>query len=106
MYRFNLGSYRRRISTPSAETQNWFNIGLNLCYSFNHEEGIRCFERALETDATCPMVHWGIAYAAGPFYNLTWKEHGAVEASVATRRCFDHVQIAKTHACRATEVEQ
>jgi len=106
MYRFNLGSYQRRISTPSAETQNWFNIGLNWCYGFNHEEGIRCFERALETDATCPMVHWGIAYAAGPFYNLTWKEHGAVEARVATRRCFDHVQIAKAHAWRATEVEQ
>ncbi len=73
MDRFNLGSYRRRISTVAAETQRWFDIGLNWCYGFNHEEGIKCFERALETDATCPMVHWGIAYAAGPFYNLTWK---------------------------------
>jgi tetratricopeptide (TPR) repeat protein len=106
MHRFNLGSYQRSISTASPETQRWFNIGLNWCYGFNHEEGIRCFERALETDATCPMVHWGIAYAAGPFYNLTWKEHGAVEASVATKRCFEHVQIAKTQAGRATEAEQ
>ncbi len=73
---------------------------------FNHEEGIKCFERALETDPTCPMVHWGIAYAAGPFYNLTWKEHGAVEARTATKRCFEHVRIAKTHAERATEVER
>lgn len=105
MDRFNLGSYRRRISTASAETQRWFDIGLNWCYGFNHEEGIKCFERALETDSTCPMVHWGIAYAAGPFYNLTWKEHGAVEARAATKRCFEHVRVAKTHADRATEVE-
>jgi tetratricopeptide (TPR) repeat protein len=106
MNRFNLGSHQRGISTASAETQRWFNIGLNWRYGFNQEEGIRCFERALETDGTCPMVHWGIAYAAGPFYNLTWKEHGAVEARVATKRCFEHAQIAKVHADRATEVEQ
>ena len=106
MDRFNLGSYRRRISTASAETQRWFDIGLNWCYGFNHEEGIKCFERALKTDPTCPMVHWGIAYAAGPFYNLTWKEHGAVEARAATKRSFEHVQIAKAHADRASEVER
>lgn len=106
MDRFDLGSYQRRISTASAETQRWFNFGLNWCYGFNHEEGIKCFERALETDSTCPMVHWGIAYAAGPFYNLTWKEHGPVEARSATRRCFEHVRIAETHADRATEVER
>jgi tetratricopeptide (TPR) repeat protein len=106
MDRFNLGSYQRRIATASAETQRWFDIGLNWCYGFNHEEGIKCFERALKTDPTCPMVHWGIAYAAGPFYNLTWKEHGAVEARSATKRCFEHVRTARTHADRATEVER
>ena len=101
MDRFNLGSYRRRISTVAAETQRWFDIGLNWCYGFNHEEGIKCFERALETDATCPMVHWGIAYAAGPFYNLTWKEHGPAEVLRATQRCFEHMRIAKAHAWHA-----
>jgi tetratricopeptide (TPR) repeat protein len=106
MDRFNLGAHRRRISTASAETQRWFDFGLNWCYGFNHEEGIKCFERALETDPTCPMVHWGVAYAAGPFYNLTWKEHGPVEALGATRRCFDHAQLAKAHVDRATEVER
>jgi hypothetical protein len=76
MDRFDLGSYRRPISTLAQETQRWFDIGLNWCYGFNHEEGIKCFEKALEFDPGCAMVHWGIAYAAGPFYNLTWKEHG------------------------------
>ena len=40
MDRFNLGAYGRPISTRSAETQRWFDIGLNWCYGFNHEEGI------------------------------------------------------------------
>jgi hypothetical protein len=84
MDRFDLGAYGRPISTRSAETQRWFDIGLNWCYGFNHEEGIKCFKKALESDPGCAMVHWGIAYAAGPFYNLTWKEHGDAEANSAT----------------------
>lgn len=106
MDRFNLGSYRRPISTHSAETQRWFDIGLNWCYGFNHEEGIKCFEKALATDPDCPMVHWGIAYAAGPFYNLTWKEHGEAEANSATKRCFEHVQLARANVASASEVER
>ncbi|MCV3210046.1 hypothetical protein OHD62_19580 [Mesorhizobium sp. YC-39] len=106
MDRFNLGGYHRSISTRSAETQRWFDIGLNWCYGFNHEEGIKCFEKALETGADCPMVHWGIAYAAGPFYNLTWKEHGEAEAARAAKRCFEHVQLARANAARASDVER
>jgi tetratricopeptide (TPR) repeat protein len=105
MDRFNLGAYRRPISTRSAETQRWFDIGLNWCYGFNHEEGIKCFARALESDPGCAMAHWGIAYAAGPFYNLTWKEHGAAEADSATKRCFEHVQLARANAADASPVE-
>ncbi|ESX90598.1 MULTISPECIES: tetratricopeptide repeat protein [unclassified Mesorhizobium] len=106
MDHFDLGTYRRPISTASAETQRWFDIGLNWCYGFNHEEGIKCFEKALETDPDCAFVHWGIAYAAGPFYNLTWKEHGKDEANRAAKRCFDHVQLARAVSASASPVEQ
>ena len=106
MDRFDLGTHRRPISTRSAETQRWFDIGLNWCYGFNHDEGIKCFEKALESDPSCAMVHWGIAYAAGPFYNLTWKEHGEAEADSATRRCFEHIQLARAKAAQAAPVEQ
>lgn len=106
MDRFDLGGYRRPISTRSAETQRWFNIGLNWCYGFNHEEGLKCFARALESDPTCAMVHWGVAYAAGPFYNLTWAEHGEAEAASATRRCFEHVGLARAHSGSASAVER
>lgn len=106
MDRFKLGAYRRPISTSSTETQRWFDIGLNWCYGFNHEEGIKCFEKALETDPDCAMVHWGIAYAAGPFYNLTWKEHGEAEADRATKQCYEHVRLARAGAASASEVER
>jgi tetratricopeptide (TPR) repeat protein len=106
MDHFDLGTYRRPISTSSAETQRWFDIGLNWCYGFNHEEGIKCFEKALETDPDCAFVHWGIAYAAGPFYNLTWKEHGKDEADRAARRCFDHARLALSKSTGASPVER
>lgn len=106
MDRFNLGAYRRPISTSSAQTQRWFDIGLNWCYGFNHDEGIKCFEKALETDPGCAMAHWGIAYASGPFYNLTWKEHGKEEADRAARRCFDHVRLALARTAGASTVER
>src|ERR1700759_3296780 len=106
MDRFDLGAYGRPISTRSAETQRWFDIGLNWCYGFNHEEGIKCFERAGESDPLCPMVHWGIAYPAGPVYNLTWKEHGEAEAESAARRRFAHARLARASAARASPVER
>lgn len=106
MDRFNLGTYGRQISTHSAEAQRWFNIGLNWCYCFNHEEGVRCFEQALKYDSDCPFVHWGIAYATGPFYNLTWKEHGQTELTRMVQRCFHHAQLALSSVPRATDVER
>ncbi|MGB3646641.1 MAG: hypothetical protein WBG88_04345 [Mesorhizobium sp.] len=106
MDRFNLGTYRRAITTTSAETQRWFDIGLNWCHGFNQDEAIKCFERALQTDPGCAMAHWGIAYAAGPFYNLTWKEHGSAEAEAAARRCFEHVQLARANVGTVSEVER
>jgi tetratricopeptide (TPR) repeat protein len=106
MDRFNLGSYRRAVTTQSAEAQRWFDKGLNWCYGFNHDEGVKCFERALAADPNCAMALWGVAYATGPFYNLTWKEHGSVEAQNATRLCFDHVQRALALSRLTTAVEQ
>lgn len=31
----------------------------------------------------CLIVHWGVAYGLGPFYNLTWRELGEREAAAA-----------------------
>jgi hypothetical protein len=106
MDRFNLGAYRRPISTSSPEAQRWFNIGLNWSYGFNHDEGAKCFEKALEYDNLCAMAHWGVAYASAPYYNLTWKECGPEEAAKAARTCFAHIRRAAELADDATEIER
>jgi tetratricopeptide (TPR) repeat protein len=105
MDRFNLGTHSRQISTTSSEAQRWFDLGLNWCFGFNKNEGIKCFRRALERDPHCVMAHWGIAYGSGPFYNLTWREHGAEEANAATRLGFDHIAAARALSAEASELE-
>jgi tetratricopeptide (TPR) repeat protein len=105
MDRFDLGTHTRTISTAAAEAQRWFNLGLNWCFGFNKVEGVKCFQRALEFDPECVMAHWGVAYGAGPFYNLVWREHGEQEANAATKLACDHIAKARKHAHRATELE-
>ncbi len=83
---YDLGTYSRRISTASAEAQTWFDRGLAWCYGYNHEEAVRCFEKAASADPGCAMAWWGIAYASGPNYNKQWKAFDTVdlERSLAT----------------------
>jgi hypothetical protein len=64
-----LGSYSRRITTSSAETQRWFDQGLRLVYAFNHLEGQRAFREAARLDPACAMCFWGIAITEGSNYN-------------------------------------
>ncbi len=90
---YALGSFHREISTASAEAQLWFDRGLALCYAFNHEEAIRCFEAAAKADPNCAMAPWGIAYASGPNINNT-----EMDAAAVTRA---QENIAKAQALKA-----
>ena len=71
-YEYDLGRYSRPVSTSSPDAQAWFDRGLAWSYGFNHEEAVRCFQRAVDADPSCAMAHWGIAYAMGPNYNKDW----------------------------------
>ncbi|MEM7321315.1 MAG: tetratricopeptide repeat protein, partial [Pseudomonadota bacterium] len=80
---YDLGSHGCTITTASPNAQLWFNRGLVWTYAFNHTEAIACYQKALEHDPDCAMAHWGIAYATGPNYNLSWDlldERGRTEA--------------------------
>jgi tetratricopeptide (TPR) repeat protein len=105
MDRFNLGNHTRKISTNSGEAQRHFDRGLNWCFAFNKAEGAKCFNKALEYDPDCVMAHCGVAYAAGPYYNLTWRDFGEVEAKAATSTAFAHVQLARELSHKATDLE-
>ena len=105
MDQFNLGDHTKQVSTTSAEAQRWFNFGLNWCFGFNQEEGVNCFQRALEHDIEFVMSHWGAAYGAGPFYNNWWRQFSREEADQATRFCYDHIQLARKFAHTASDLE-
>jgi tetratricopeptide (TPR) repeat protein len=66
----DLGSHRRKVTTSSAEAQEFFDQGLRLTYGFNHDEAARSFARAAELDPKCAMCFWGAAYVLGPNYNV------------------------------------
>lgn len=83
---YDLGGYRRAVDTPSAAAALWFNRGLVWAYAFNHEEAVRCFERALELDDGLAIARWGIAYAIGPNYNKAWEAFDPADLAASLAR--------------------
>jgi tetratricopeptide (TPR) repeat protein len=103
---YDLGAYGRPITTTSPDAQAWFDRGLTWVYAFNHDEGIKCFAKALEHDPDCAMAHWGISYAAGPNYNLPWKLYDPLGKTKALEASYDALQKALACMGTATPVEQ
>lgn len=64
-----MGSHRRAVTGASRDAQRWFDQGLVLAMSFNHDEAIRSFTEAARRDSGCAMAWWGIALANGPHIN-------------------------------------
>ncbi len=105
-YAFDLGHYRRKISTHSKEAQAWFNRGLAWCYGYNHDEAVLCFQKAAKSDPKCLMAQWGIAYASGPNYNKQWKAFDVVDLKRSLKTARAATLKAQTLAAKATAVEQ
>ncbi|MGE3777119.1 MAG: hypothetical protein AB7F89_08050, partial [Pirellulaceae bacterium] len=59
----------RKITTSSAQAQQYFDQGLGFLYAFNHDEAIRSFREAARLDPQCAMAWWGVALANGPHIN-------------------------------------
>ena len=102
---FDLGRHARAITTSSPEAQRWFDQGLNWCFAFNQEEGLTCFRKSLEHDPDCAMAYWGIAYAAGPFYNMPWRDFCPEEAKTCTKFCYDQIRKAQSLSAGLSDVE-
>jgi tetratricopeptide (TPR) repeat protein len=91
---YDLGTYSRKVSTRSDKAQRWFDRGLVWTYSYNHEQAIECFQKALEHDPDCAMAHWGVAYAAGPNYNFEWWMMDPTTKTNALGTAYDSTQAA------------
>ncbi len=104
-YPYDQGSYRRTITTKSAEAQRWFDRGLNWCFGYHHQEAVACFEKALEADPDCAMAHWGVGYAMGPNYNLPWEylDPGTKAAFLAKAYDATHAALARKDNVTAPE---
>lgn len=103
---FDLGSYKWSVTSESPEAQLWANRGLIWAYSFNHEEGLKCFERAAKTDPSCAMAYWGIAFCAGPNYNKAWTFFDQQDVLNSARKANDALERASQLAARASLAEQ
>ena len=103
---FDLGGYRREVTTSSAAARAWFNRGLLWTYAFNHEEAVRCFERAIANDPDCALAYWGLAFALGPNYNKTWEDFDPVDLSSSVSRAFAASVAAASRASGASAVER
>jgi tetratricopeptide (TPR) repeat protein len=103
---YDLGAYKRTITTTSPDAQIWFDRGLNWIFGFNHAEAIKCFAKALEHDPKCAMAQWGISYAAGPNYNLPWHLYDPAGKAAALAAAYDAMKTAQALTKDATPVEQ
>jgi tetratricopeptide (TPR) repeat protein len=106
IFSFDLGSHVFAVSTESDIAQRLFDQGLNWCFGFNQEEGLACFKKALAFDPGCAMLHWGAAYAAGPFYNMPWCDFSESEAVDCTAFCRGHIDQALALSDNATPPEK
>jgi len=65
-----IGHLHRPITTKSPEAQRYFDQGLALLFSFDHDNSIRSFQAAARLDPECAMAWWGVALASGPHINF------------------------------------
>ncbi len=103
---YDLGTHGCPVTTSSDQAQLWFDRGLVWTYGYNHEEAVVCFQRALEHDPDCAMAHWGVAYAAGPNYNLPWDLLDDRGKAKALNCAYDATQCALALLDRCTPVER
>ncbi len=94
------GHLHRPITTKSPEAQRYFNQGLALLFSFDHDNAIRSFQEAARLDPECAMAWWGIALASGPHINFPMVPPPRAAMAWAA------LGHAKKHAATGTPAEQ
>ena len=116
-YPFVLGDYSCPVTTAldsegadALSLQAWFDKGMSWAAGLHREEGIVCFERALELDPSCAMAHWAIAFCHGPHYNMNGDRYVGLSRQAdgfpSMPTAFAHAQQAKaalTDGCSGTE---
>ncbi|MCU0624240.1 MAG: hypothetical protein MUF53_10340, partial [Gemmatimonadaceae bacterium] len=64
-----LGTFGRRGDTTDPTVQRYIDQGWRLAYGFAREAAVASFAEAARRDSVCAMCWWGVAWAAGPYFN-------------------------------------
>ena len=112
----DLGQYIRRNVTNLAEensagrSRDYFDVGLRLMLSYQHELAARCFMACLETSQYCALAHGFVALCHAPNYNFKGEAyyesaHHPDEEAIHDLFCiFPSQQVADRHSKRAVEL--
>ncbi|KAJ4011344.1 hypothetical protein NW752_007119 [Fusarium irregulare] len=103
---FVLPPFSRDVTTNKPEAKRWVEDGFVWCYAFNHSEGERCFEKAIEIDPECALAYWGLAFALGPNYNKPWKAFDRNDLRHTTLKGINAFKKAESLASKASPLEQ
>ena len=68
------------ITTTNAQTQAFFDNGMQLAHAFAHGASIAAFQEAARLDPACAMCLWGEAWAQGPTINDS-RDSGEIAAA-------------------------
>ncbi len=104
-YPYDLGGQQRTVTTSNDEAQTWFNRGLIWIYGFNLEMATRCFRKAIEHDANCPMAWWGLSYSSGIYYNKPWHRMQKEELVEKLKLTYGSSREALSRSGHVTRVE-
>ncbi|PCH60465.1 MAG: hypothetical protein COC19_05935 [SAR86 cluster bacterium] len=88
------GDYSKTISTDSAITQQFFNQGLRMAWSFYFPEAIASYQEASRHDPDHPMPYFGMAHAMGPNPNSRYAgmpDDPQGEGLKAIRKALDNI---------------
>ncbi|MCU1299710.1 MAG: Tetratricopeptide [Acidobacteriaceae bacterium] len=84
-----LGDLHHPVSTSNPQAQQFFDQGLRLIYSFNHDEAARSFAHAADLDPKLAIAYWGVAEAIGPNYNDPASDERFMKAHEAIQKAVD-----------------
>eukprot|EP01104_Vermistella_antarctica_P006254 TRINITY_DN16974_c0_g1_i1.p1 TRINITY_DN16974_c0_g1~~TRINITY_DN16974_c0_g1_i1.p1 ORF type:complete len:645 (+),score=124.50 TRINITY_DN16974_c0_g1_i1:107-1936(+) len=102
-FKDDVGSFHRVVTCLNPDVNVWYTRGLVWCWAFHHEEAIYCWQQALKLEPDCPMLHWAIAYAHGPNYNV---HVGQGYLELSTTDDFPSLKAAAHHAEKASSLAQ
>ena len=71
VHELNLGDYARpKVSNLNDESRVYFDTGLRLMHSYQHEMAAKCFLYCLQSSPYCALAHGLVALCHSPNYNF------------------------------------